>query len=57
MSKELGLNEKKIKEISKLKNEPKWMTEFRLKSYRVFKEIPNPNFGPELKIDFDKINY
>ena len=57
MAKELGLDENKIKEISKLKNEPKWMTEFRLKSYRAFKEIPNPNFGPELKIDFDKINY
>ena len=37
MAKELGLDENKIKEISKLKNEPKWMTEFRLKSYRAFK--------------------
>ena len=55
--KELGLNENKIKEISKLKKEPKWMTDFRLKAYKSFKEIPNPNFGPELKIDFDKINY
>ena len=57
MSKELGLDEDKIKEISKLKQEPKWMTDFRLKAYKAFKEIPNPNFGPELKIDFDKINY
>lgn len=57
MSKELGLDENKIIEISKQKKEPKWMTEFRLKSYKAFREIPNPNFGPELKIDFDKINY
>ena len=57
MSKELGLDEEKIKEISKIKKEPKWMTDFRLKSYKAFKEISNPNFGPELKIDFDKINY
>ncbi len=57
MSKELGLDENKIKEISKLKKEPKWMTDFRLKAYKAFKEIPNPNFGPELTIDFDKINY
>ncbi len=57
MTKELGLDEEKIKEISKSKKEPKWMTDFRLKSYKAFKEIPNPNFGPELKIDFDKINY
>ena len=57
MTKELGLSKEKIKEISQIKNEPKWMTDFRLEAYRVFKETPNPNFGPELKIDFDKINY
>ena len=55
--KELGLDENKIIEISKQKHEPKWMTDFRLNSYKAFKETPNPNFGPELKIDFDKINY
>ena len=54
MSKELGLDENKIIEISKQKHEPKWMTDFRLNSYKAFKETPNPNFGPELKIDFDK---
>ena len=57
MSRELGLDENKIKEISKIKKEPKWMTDFRLNAYKAFKETPNPNFGPELKIDFDKINY
>lgn len=57
MSKELGLDENKIIEISKQKKEPKWMTDFRLKAYQAFREIPNPNFGPELKIDFDLINY
>ena len=53
----LGLDENKILEISKQKKEPKWMTDFRLKSYKAFKEIPNPNFGPELDINFDLINY
>ncbi|MBR3898105.1 MAG: Fe-S cluster assembly protein SufB [Bacilli bacterium] len=57
MTKELGLSKAKIKEISKAKNEPKWMTDFRLEAYNSFIETPNPNFGPELKIDFDKINY
>ena len=57
MKKELGLSENKIKEISKIKGEPKWMTDFRLKAYETFIKTPNPNFGPELKIDFDKINY
>lgn len=57
MTKELGLSKTKIKEISNTKEEPKWMTDFRLEAYNSFKEFPNPNFGPELKIDFDKINY
>ncbi len=57
MASKLGLSKEKIIEISKIKGEPKWMTDFRLKAYETFKETPNPNFGPELKIDFDKINY
>lgn len=57
MKKELGLDENKIIEISKIKDEPEWMRKFRLKSYEEFVKTPNPNFGPELKIDFDKINY
>ncbi|MBR3362835.1 MAG: Fe-S cluster assembly protein SufB [Bacilli bacterium] len=57
MKSEYGLSEKRVREISKIKNEPKWMTDFRVKSYEVFEQMPNPNFGPELKIDFDSINY
>lgn len=53
----MKLDKKKIREISKIKNEPKWMLEFRLKSFEKFKELSNPTFGPELKIDFDSINY
>jgi len=52
-----GLNKTRIKEISKLKNEPKWMLDFRLKAYEKFMELSNPIFGPELKIDFDDITY
>lgn len=57
MEEELGLSSEKIINISKTKGEPKWMTDFRLKAYETFMETANPNFGPELKIDFDKINY
>lgn len=32
------LNEEKVIEISNIKKEPKWMTEFRLKSYHKFLE-------------------
>ncbi len=55
--KELGLSKEKIKTISKSKKEPKWMLDFRLKSYEEFLNQSNPNFGPELKIDFDEVNY
>ncbi len=57
LTKEKGLTIDKIKEISKLKKEPKWMLDFRLNAFNKFIELPNPNFGPELKIDFENINY
>jgi len=52
-----SINEKKVIEISNIKQEPKWMTDFRLQSYKKFVELSNTRFGPELKIDFDLINY
>lgn len=54
---ELGLSQAKIREISRIKNEPKWMLDFRINSYKKFLELSNPTFGPELKIDFKTINY
>ncbi len=57
ITKEKGLSREKVIEISKTKKEPKWMTDFRLMSFEKFMQLPNPNFGPELKIDFDDINY
>ena len=52
-----SLTEKKVREISSIKNEPKWMTDFRVKAYEKFIELDNPTFGPEINIDFDLINY
>ena len=52
-----NIDENKVIEISNIKNEPTWMKEFRLKAYKKFIELNNPKFGPELKIDFDIINY
>lgn len=57
ITKEKGLSKEKILEISRIKKEPKWMTNFRLMAFEKFMQLPNPNFGPELKIDFDDINY
>jgi Fe-S cluster assembly protein SufB len=33
------------------------MLEFRLNSYHKFLELNNPDFGPEIDIDYDSINY
>lgn len=52
-----GISKSKVIEISKLKHEPKWMTDFRVKSYEKFEKLPNPSFGPELTINFDDITY
>lgn len=52
-----GLTKTKIKEISKVKKEPKWMLDFRLKSFDTFKNLNNPLFGPILNINFDEIVY
>ena len=57
ITKEKGLSREKVMVISKTKKEPKWMTDFRLMAFEKFMQLPNPNFGPELKIDFDDINY
>ena len=46
-----------IKNISSIKEEPSWMLDFRLRSYKHFIESNNPDFGPEIKIDYNTINY
>lgn len=51
------LNEQFVIDLSKKKGEPEWMLEFRLKAFAKFQELENPNFGPEIDIDFSKINY
>lgn len=55
---EKGLNEEIIKTISKVKKEPEWMLDIRLKAYNHFKERPIPKWGQDLtKIDFNEIYY
>ena len=49
------LNEKFITKLANLKNEPKWMLDFRLQAFQKFQMLDNPNFGPKINIDFDKI--
>ena len=56
-----GLNENLIREISAMKNEPKWMLDYRLDAYQQFLSQKNPKWAgsPELldDIDFDNIHY
>jgi Fe-S cluster assembly protein SufB len=59
---EKGLSEAVVREISAAKDEPQWMTEFRLKSYQHFLEKPMPAgfWGGSIqnyKLDFDDIYY
>ncbi|MBI2641357.1 Fe-S cluster assembly protein SufB [Candidatus Roizmanbacteria bacterium] len=53
-----GLNQQIVKEISWMKKEPQWMTDFRLKSYDIFTKKIMPTWGPDLsRINFDDIYY
>ena len=53
-----GLNEEIVTAISKMKNEPEWMLEFRLNSYRKFMEMDIQTWGPDVtNIDFDDYTY
>ena len=53
-----GLTEETIREISKIKKEPEWMLEFRLKSFHHFMSRPMPTWGVDLSsINFDEYTY
>ncbi len=53
-----GISEEVVRNISKIKNEPKWMLDIRLDAYRFFKDSKLPEWGANLnEIDFSKIKY
>lgn len=43
-----GLNRKTVKEISRVKAEPVWMKNFRLKAFDIFLNKKMPSWGPDL---------
>jgi len=53
----MKLTKEIIKEISTIKNEPEWMYQFRIKAFEYFENAKNPNWGPNIEVDFDSINY
>ncbi len=53
-----GLTPEIVANISRLKNEPQWMLDLRLKGHKLFSRKPMPAWGAELgDIDFDNIKY
>jgi len=55
-----GLTRDIVAQISELKNEPGWMTDFRLRAYDIFMSKPMPTWGDTAalsEIDFDGIQY
>jgi len=53
-----GLSPDVVREISRWKREPVWMTEFRLKALQVFRQKTMPTWGADLStINFDDIYY
>ena len=57
ISKEIGLTEEVIRNISKEKNEPDWVLDIRLKALKLFNELPMPTWGPDLsELDLNTIS-
>ncbi len=53
-----GLNRDIVIEISEQKNEPGWMTDFRLKALEQFEQMPMPKWGPDLSdLDLNDLHY
>ena len=53
-----GISKNTVIEISKMKNEPQWMLDFRLRSFEIFMQKPMPTWGGDLStIDFQNIYY
>ena len=51
-----GLSKKVVEKISKLKNEPNWMLQNRLRAYDIFLSKSMPTWGGNLDdIDFNNI--
>ena len=53
-----GLNKENIISISNHKEEDSWVKDYRLEAYKQFESMSDKlPFGPDFKLDFDKITY
>lgn len=55
----VGLNEDVVRLISKKKNEPEWLLEYRLKAFKVWQGMTEPNWAHVNypKVEFQKLSY
>ena len=49
-----GINEEIVTRLSKIKNEPEWLLDYRLKSYRRWTEMKQPDWST---LEIDPIDY
>lgn len=54
-----GISEDIVRQLSKIKEEPEWMTEFRVKAYHAWKEMEEPTWfnATYQKPDFENLLY
>jgi Fe-S cluster assembly protein SufB len=52
-----GLDADIVGQISEMKQEPAWMRDFRLRSFKIFESKPMPKWGGSINIKFDDIYY
>ena len=51
-----GLTPEIVEKISKEKNDPAWMQQFRLQSLQIYNSLQVPNWGPDIEdLDMDNI--
>ena len=53
----VGIDKRKVRSISKYKDEDEWITNYRLDSYEKFKKLGLPSYCPDTNLDFSKIIY
>ncbi len=54
-----GINREVVETISRMKSEPEWMLDFRLKALQHFMDRPQPTWGSPMlaDVDYDDIHY
>lgn len=54
-----GLTRKVVESISHIKNEPGWLTSFRLKAFEIYEQKPMPTWGffPNFNVDIDSYTH